>query len=305
MMQNFCYRVLLIGCMTGVILSCSSSSFSPALNSSAKALPDYSRTPILFIHGSGLDSKTWKPMIEHLVSTGYPTEYLSAIDLIPNDGSNVRAASEMIAPAVESLLTQTQVAANRAGFKGKRSQEVDLVSHSMGAVSSRWYIAKLKPERVRTWIAIAGANHGTNAICPFPSDGNSEICPAFATSSTKNPLQIALNGTPTAPVDETPYGLGRDHARVKSILPNRTRRILYFTVRIEPDRWIKPENSAVIDGAGGAAIAIPAGVPVKETSPGNYLFQAQVDHDPLPQHPDLIRFVTALLTTPHPQEVPL
>ena len=70
-----------------------------------------------------------------------------------------------------------------------------------------------------------------------------------------------------------------------------------LSVRIEPDSWIKPESSAILDGSGGVPVSVPPRVLVEETSAGNYLFHGTVDHDSLPKHPDLIRLVTVLLTS--------
>jgi hypothetical protein len=259
--------------------------------------PDYSKTPVLFIHGSGMYSSTWTKMIRYFVQTGYPAEYLHAVELKPNEGSNKRAVFMFIKPAVESLLQQAAVTARQAGFQGKTPQRVDLVSHSMGAASSRWYAAKLHPERVRTWISVAGSNHGTNALCAYVrgGEGNREMCPAFATSVEESAFQVMLNGTPQEPIDETPFGLGKDRDQVKRIPPDERRNILYYTIRIEPDGWIKPEHSALLDGAGGISISIPPDIPVRETSSGNYLFTKKVTHDPLPSEPDLMRFVALLL----------
>lgn len=259
--------------------------------------PDYSKTPVLFIHGSGMYSSTWTKMIKYFVQTGYPPEYLHAVDLIPNEGSNKRAASVFIKPAVESLLQRTAVSAHQAGYQGRSPQRVDIVSHSMGAASSRWYAVKLHPERVRTWVSIAGANHGTNALCAYirGGEGNREMCPAFAKSVQESAFQVMLNGTPQEPIDETPFGPGKDRDQVKGIPPDETRNILYYTIRIEPDGWIKPEHSAMLDGAGGIPISIPSEIPVRETNPGNYLFTKKVGHDPLPGDPDLMRFVALLL----------
>jgi len=162
-------------------------------------------------------------------------------------------------------------------------------------VSSRWYAAKLRPERVRTWIGLAGANHGTQALCPFQDEASREMCPAFASNARTHALQVALNGTERERVDETPYGLGPDRPAVPRIPPDGTRSILYLTVRVEPDDWIQPERSALLDGAGGVPIRVPAGVPVRQTSPGNFLFQEPVGHDPLLLHPDLLRLVAAML----------
>jgi len=167
----------------------------------------------------------------------------------------------------------------------------------MGAVSSRWYTAKLRPERVRTWISLAGTNHGTNALCSLKDESSQEMCPAFSTNSDENAVQVDLNGTLDAPRDETPNGFGVDRAGITRIPPDDARSILYFTVRIEPDFWIKPESSAILDGCGGVPVSIPPQVMVEETSPGNYLFRGNVDHDSLPRQPDLMRLVAGLLTS--------
>ena len=257
--------------------------------------PDYSRTPVLFVHGHGLSSADWRPLITYLVGIGYPREYLYAVDIVPNTMANVPAATAVIAPAADSLLARAKTAAQRAGYRGEVPLRLDIVSHSMGAVSSRWYAAKLRPDLVRTWIGLAGANHGSQVACPFRDEASREMCPAFATNARTHPLQVALNGTEGARVDETPYGLGPDRPGVPRVPPDGTRSILYLTVRVEPDSWIQPERSALLDGAGGVPIRVPAGVPVQETSPGNFLFLERVGHDPLLYHPDLMRFVAAVL----------
>ncbi len=82
-----------------------------------------------------------------------------------------------------------------------------------------------------------------------------------------------------------------------AIPSDRLRDIPYFTVRIEPDDWIKPESSAPLDGSGGVRVKVPWGMSVKETTPGNFLFTAKARHGLLPEHPDLIRFVVSLLNS--------
>ena len=201
-------------------------------------VPDYSKTPVLFVHGAGLTSKTWNKMIKYLISIGYPSQYLEAVDLIPRHGSNKQAASEFIKPAVEKLLKQATITAQQAGYQGEAPLKLDIVSHSMGAVSSRLYTTKIHPDRVRTWISIAGSNHGTNALCPFlyEGEGNREMCPAFASGTDESDIQVLLNGTSHEPIDETPFGIGYDKNIVRQIPTDETRHILYLTIRIEPDR---------------------------------------------------------------------
>jgi pimeloyl-ACP methyl ester carboxylesterase len=254
--------------------------------------PDFTRTPVLFVHGHGLSSSDWQPLIAHLVAAGYPREYLHAVDIVPNTMANAAAAESVIAPAATALLARAKAFADSHGRRGLTTGQLDIVGHSMGAVSSRWYAARLRPDLVRTWIALAGANHGTDALCPYRDPAAREMCPAFATSARTHALQAALNG-PGA--DESPYGLGADAPGVRTVPADGRRRVLYLTVRVEPDAWIQPARSAALDGAGGAAIAVPAGVPARETSPGNFRFEAAVVHDSLLQHPDLHRLVAAML----------
>jgi len=256
--------------------------------------PDYSRTPVLFVHGLGQSSVVWRSMIEHL-ATVYPRDYLYGVDIVPNDMTNARAATSVLAPAADSLLARARAAAQRGGYRGEPPRRLDIVSHSMGAVSSRWYAAKLRPDLVRTWIGLAGANHGTESLCSWRDEASRELCPPFATNPKTHALQVALNGTDGAWVDETPFGLGPDRPGVPRVSADGTRNILYLTVRVEPDKWIQPERSALLDGAGGVPLSLPAGVPAAETSPGNLLFRARVEHDPLLHHPDLLRLVAALL----------
>ena len=83
----------------------------------------------------------------------------------------------------------------------------------------------------------------------------------------------ALNGTPAAPVDETPFALGVDPHAIEALPPHEARAIVNFTISISPDRWIEPESSAWLDGAGGLHVVVPEGTPVLETTPGHLRFQ--------------------------------
>jgi pimeloyl-ACP methyl ester carboxylesterase len=267
---------------------------SPPAGNTGHVDLDYTRTPVLFIHGSGLNHETWTPMIEYLERQGYPPAYLLAIDLVPNHGSNVRAAESFVAPSVERLVSEASAESEASG-RPRALNKVAIVAHSMGAVSSRWFAAKIAPESVRTLITIAGANHGTSALRGHSGAGNLEMVPPFAASAEEGAIQVALNGTPENPIDETPYGMGRDRAGVSTVQPVNGREILYVTVRLSHDRWIKPASSALLDGAGGVVLDGHADIPVVETSPGNFLFQGASGHDELPRHPDVIRLVASVL----------
>jgi hypothetical protein len=121
------------------------------------------------------------------------------------------------------------------------------------------------------------------------------MVPPFAASAEEGAIQVALNGTPADPIDETPYGMGRDREGASTVQPAHGREILYVTVRLPHDRWIEPASSALLDGAGGIVLDGHVDIPVLETSPGNFLFQGASGHDELPRHPDVIRLVASVL----------
>ena len=79
-------------CLTVFILSCTAKE------------PDYTKTPVFFVHGHTCKAKDWNRMISYLAKSGYPRQYLQAIQLVPDDGANIVAAEQQIAPAIEELL---------------------------------------------------------------------------------------------------------------------------------------------------------------------------------------------------------
>jgi pimeloyl-ACP methyl ester carboxylesterase len=255
-------------------------SFSLAIHEQGEF--DYTKTPVFFVHGYGCTADYWQPMISYLKKFSYPPEYLKAIQLYPSNGSNIEAAEKQIAPAIEELLESINkyLAKEHSGIRAKL--KVDLVSHSMGAASARWYAVRVHPDRVRVWLSLAGANHGTDALCEYSGKGADEMCPAYARRKGESLIQYLLNGAPNiADVDETPYGIGKDSPGVNSVFADKTSAILYVTIRLPQDRWIKPEDSAVLDGSGGVSIPILEKMRARETSSGNILISRPVGHDRL------------------------
>jgi pimeloyl-ACP methyl ester carboxylesterase len=259
--------------------------------------PDYSKTPVLFVHGHGMNADSWNAMMKYLRSAGYPDLYLRNIQLKPNNGANIPAAERQIAPAVERFLNDVNNYLEKHFPQIALKTKVDIVSHSMGALSSRWYTAKLRPDRVRKWISLAGANHGTNVMCRIRSEGATDLCPAFAKNSKESLIQYLLNGKPHVDdIDETPYGLGKDSPGVDSVPPDNTRSILYVSIRISPDEWIKPEDSAVLDGTGGLKIPIPEGIQAIQTSEGNIMVTNRISHDEMLKDGATLELVKIILS---------
>ncbi len=269
----------------------------PGPSESDVGCSQFSLTPVLFVHGSGLSRGSWQPMIRHFRSSGYPEAYLLAVGLRPNDGDNIRAAEVLIKDAAQRLERAAERASDRSGCAGATPDRIAIVAHSMGAVSSRWYATRIAPENVSVLIALAGSNHGTDELCGLSGEGNAQMCPAFAEDERRNRVQTELNGTPSEPTDETPFGPGLDSDPSLSMRPDAERHILYVTVYLDPDEWISPTESALLDGAGtGTETSLPDIYDVVETTPGNYRFTGVSTHDGLPEHPQVSRFVHYILT---------
>jgi pimeloyl-ACP methyl ester carboxylesterase len=261
----------------------------------------YEKTPILFVHGRGLSAQSFVSMIRYFERGGYPRSYLRAIELYPKDAPNIGSAETQIAPFVEKYLEEVNAEIGRLGRKIPAKTRVDIVAHSMGSVSSRWYIAKIRPDRVRAWVSLAGPNHGSDPNCPgLPNSGKREQCPAFATSPEQSYVQFALNGAPGSDVDETPYGIGPDSAHKKRIPPDEQRHVLYVTLRTETDEFVRPVSSTIVDGAGGVDFRALRNLPVLETSPGNFLTRRPVGHDDMLYTEYVMDFVYRIVSGPNP-----
>lgn len=249
------------------------------------AAQDYTLPPVLLVPGYGGFGSAFSSMKNYLVGQGYPAEFVRFIDLTPGDGPNQPAAELQIAPAVETLLTDVNAFLATTSYAGPPKTKVAILGWSMGAFSSRWYATQVAPERVERWIGLAGANHGTQCACDLscgipaatsnPS-GLDDLCPPFATGAAQA-MQLAMNGAPGGTVDETPYGRGSDGAGRTPVPPDATQAILYFALRASNETFILPNNSAELDGAGGAVVTLPLGSPAQETAAGNYLLPGD-DH---------------------------
>jgi pimeloyl-ACP methyl ester carboxylesterase len=258
----------------------------------------YARTPVLFVHGYGMGSSFFADLRAHLQQQGYPPQLLRAVDLVPNTGANVEAAVNQLEPAVEQFLGELNayLAANQPGLPAKT--RVDLVSHSMGSLSSRWYAARLRPDRVRRWLSLAGANHGSSlaAFAGEVDGGEQDMYPAFAANELESFIQFQLNGSSAPDVDETPYGLGTDSAGVTVVPPDAARSIFYATIAADGDDiWIDPDSSVQLDGAGGLPFTLPGDLPAAVLSPGNFRMTNGIGHDPMVADPQTMRLVGLLL----------
>jgi triacylglycerol lipase len=104
--------------------------------------------PIIFVHGFQSSGAIWGTMIAWFVSDGWPSSQMYALTYDSNQ-SNATIAAQ-IKTAVDNVLTSTGAA------------RVDMVTHSMGGLSSRYYLRNLGGDSgTDAWVSLAGPNHGT------------------------------------------------------------------------------------------------------------------------------------------------
>lgn len=113
--------------------------------------------PILFVHGWSESASLWNTMIGRFEKDGYPKSYLSAYSYNTSQSNKIDAEKE-VKSHVESLLKTTG------------ASKVDIISHSMGSLNTRWYIKFDGGEsKVDDWVSLGGPNHGTETAnaCAF------------------------------------------------------------------------------------------------------------------------------------------
>ena len=106
-------------------------------------------TPILFVHGWSESESLWSTMIRNFEREGWRREELNNWRYNTSQ-SNVRTASE-VKTKVEEILRRTG------------ATRIDLITHSMGALNTRYYIKNLGgTEKVEKFVSLGGPNHGTS-----------------------------------------------------------------------------------------------------------------------------------------------
>lgn len=145
--------------------------FGAATPSAAQTAPD----PILFIHGFSGSAGNWNTMISRFQAAGYPSDRLYAIT-VSSTASNASNANA-VANAVATLRSRTGAA------------RVDIVAHSMGSLSTRYYLRNLGGTAVvDEWVSLGGPNHGTTwaYACALFSAGCRDMLPGSSFLSSLN-----------------------------------------------------------------------------------------------------------------------
>ena len=128
---------------------------SGVADSGSAEVPD----PVLFVHGINPGADDFAVMKARLVDAGWPANRLFSRKFSdPSWGCNKDNAST-IAGWVADALAATG------------ATRVDLVAHSMGSLSSRYFMKHLGgPGRVRTYLTLGGMHHGLSSSCASPLD---------------------------------------------------------------------------------------------------------------------------------------
>jgi triacylglycerol lipase len=128
-----------------VLLAAPSSAAKPVKPSA----PVTANRPILFVHGWNSSAATWDTMVARFKAAGWTDAELHRWSYNTSQ-SNATTAQE-IAVRVADIRALTGV------------DKVDVIAHSMGSLSSRYYLKNLGGDLVvDDWISLGGPNHGTD-----------------------------------------------------------------------------------------------------------------------------------------------
>lgn len=172
------------------------------------------RDPVIFVHGwsGGYGASPWGLMQHRLVQDGWPSDRIYEIFYRhPTMGSNVDNA-EQLAEFVDKVLEETG------------AEKVDFIGHSMGGISTRYYIKFLGgDEKVDDYVALGTPQHGV-VLLSIPSlawliAGGREMVPG-------GEFLEKLNGG-----DETPGNVS------------------YTSLGSRTDQFVQPSKTIALDGA--------------------------------------------------------
>ena len=117
-----------------------------------------SRTPILFIHGNTEDATYWNEARRWFRDAGWNDDELWA----PSYGwasTEHFDANDLAAPTLDAFVTEVQ--RYLSAKSGRPIRQFDIVAHSLGVTAVRQWLAQTNRwHQVRSFVAVAGANHG-------------------------------------------------------------------------------------------------------------------------------------------------
>ena len=144
----FSKRFVLLPLSAALLAGCGTLTQAPS-ELSAQALTAPVRHPVLFVHGFNSDGSIWSPMMNRFKQDGWTDAQLFSWSYDSFKSNAVTA--DLLRQKVDAILAQTG------------ATQVDIVSHSMGALSSRYYLKNLGgTAKVDAWVSLGGPNHSTD-----------------------------------------------------------------------------------------------------------------------------------------------
>ncbi len=111
--------------------------------------PASANDPILFVHGWNSSGSIWNTMINRFQADGYSSSELFNWSYDHRQSNTTTAM--LIEDKVNEILATTG------------ASKVDIVVHSMGGLSSRYYLKFLNgTSNVDAWVSLGSPNHGTD-----------------------------------------------------------------------------------------------------------------------------------------------
>ncbi|MEY9989646.1 triacylglycerol lipase [Streptomyces sp. V4I8] len=164
--------------------------------------------PVVFVHGLSSSASSWDEWAGYFAADGYTSAELDAWSY---DWSQSNATTaQQLATEIRNVLARTG------------ASKVDLVVHSMGALSSRYYLKNLGgTSYVDDFVSTAGVNHGTSTAswCAW-------LYTSCAQMNTGSSFLASLNSG-----DETPGGVS------------------YASYWSNCDDALTPDTTAILSGA--------------------------------------------------------
>jgi len=182
-----------------LLAACGSDSLFTAPGRSALLAPEPPpHYPIIFVHGYNASSATWATMVSRFKLDGYTDRELVNWSYDYRQSNAVTAAK--LSAKVDSVLAATG------------AHHVDIITHSMGALSARYYVRNLllsTDTRVDAVVTLGGTNHGTATAFGCTPISCSEMRPYSSFVTKLNYLDETWGqpryGTWWSPCDEVIY----------------------------------------------------------------------------------------------------
>ena len=146
--STIAWRIVIVG-LVGVTMLCSG----------AHAASGASMPPVLLVHGWGSSPATFRTMEARLARGG-------------------RAVYAIALPGQDNIVNAKAI---RAFVNAHHFRRVDLVAHSMGGLSSRWFVKFLRGSiTIEHYVSLGTPQYGLLPTCVLPLDEGGQMCPGSA-----------------------------------------------------------------------------------------------------------------------------